>query len=78
MGKHLRPTADGPGSHVLVLTTFPRRNDGQRCEVCGSVWTIEKPADAPPIVRRNGEEEPAALLNWTGNNAAVECCRVRR
>jgi hypothetical protein len=63
---------------VLVLSGMFHvrgKNVGRRCPNCGEHWTVEQVAGEPPRVWRGEAECPEALLDWVGNNAAIECCQ---
>jgi hypothetical protein len=71
--KHVRPTP--LGFHVLVVS---ERLHGQRprtCDACGASWTVVF-TEGRPRVQKNGDEAQDAILDWAGNNVAVECCRA--
>jgi len=74
--RHVRRTN---GSQVvLVLSDLYHReskNKGRTCTICGARWTIlRNEANGHLHVWRNGVARDEAILDWTGNNAAVECC----
>lgn len=73
-GTTLRGTT---GSTVLVVSAMLHdRETGKvrECPHCHARWSILWRRNEPPQVWRNGEESPSSLLDWVGNNAAVECC----
>jgi len=67
---HVRAT-DG-SRVVLVLSSF-LHPEGRECH-CGAKWTIYFDANGCHV-RRNGVQADSAILDWTGNNVAVECCQ---
>lgn len=44
------------------------------CGVCGSAWTVRWNASGTPDVWKNNTPMNSAILDWVGNNVAVECC----
>jgi len=67
--------------YVVTVSEFlhgVNRPEGRRCQRCGSEWRMEMDAGGVPHVRRNGHLEDDTILDWTGNNVAVECCRQDR
>ena len=73
--QHVRPTA-GP-QVVVVASKFNHRqghNQGRLCPVCGAVWTVDTDANENFHVWRDGQPSDSSILDWTGNNVAVECC----
>jgi hypothetical protein len=48
-------------------------HQGRSCEQCQSSWTCLRD-NAGFHVWRNGEPEDDAILDWYGNNVAIECC----
>ena len=72
---HVRATRGR--QHVLVASGLYHqhgRNAGRQCDHCGSLWTVEIDANENFHVWRNDASEDSAILDWTGNNVAVECC----
>lgn len=71
----VRPTS---GSRTVVAASelYHRQgqNQGRQCHLCGSVWTVERDANEDFHCWRNGVQEDQAILDWTGNNVAIECC----
>ena len=53
------------------------KNQGRICPMCGARWTMEYQSQSPPRVFRDDKECPEDLLDWVGNNAAIECCSSR-
>ena len=74
--RHVRHASDF--GTVIVLTDFAHRrnqNNGRPCPICGDVWTVEVDDVEDIHAFRNGESDDDAILDWIGNNVAVECCR---
>jgi len=72
---HVKPTTGA--SHILVASVHYHlhdRNVGRLCDHCGSRWTVAVDTNQNFHVWRNGVSEDPAILDWTGNNVAVECC----
>lgn len=72
--QHVRP----PLASMVVLAVSGilyrhGRNQGRLCQLCNSLWTIDFDANEDPHVWRNGTQTDSAVLDWTGNNAVVEC-----
>jgi hypothetical protein len=76
---HVRPAN---ASRVVVVVSAHLHQvgyAGRQC-ICGAVWTAARdPADHPTTPQalhafRNGVPMDLAVLDWTGNNVAVECC----
>ena len=68
------------GSTVLVLSDLLHGHARQKkriCPHCQSEWSMEHRKDERPRIWRNASEVPDTLLDWVGNNAAVECCYCR-
>jgi hypothetical protein len=70
---------------VLVVSELSHHptNHGRECDACGARWTVQFPSRGgiPTVWRRPPEggkrhKMPRALLDWSGNNVAVECCVV--
>ena len=62
---------------VVVASKFQHeqgRCQGRECELCGSRWTVDREGDEVHVWR-NGVPEDIAILDFFGNNVAVECCR---
>lgn len=62
---------------VIVATSLYHlrgKNAGRRCNRCKSVWTVQRDAQQNFHAWRNGTQEDAAILDWVGNNVAIECC----
>ena len=72
---HVRPTR-GPKHIVVASVHYHRhgRNVGRLCDHCGSLWTVEVGANEGFHIWHNGAPEDEAILDWTGNNVAIECC----
>jgi len=72
--RHLR--TDGLRVVLVVSDMLYRegRNRGCSCEICGGRWTVSIDDDETLHVWRDGAAMDSAILDWTGNNAAVECC----
>jgi len=74
--QHVRPAR----ASMAVLTVSGMlhrhgRNQGRLCQLCDSRWTIDFGSDEIPHVWRDGTQTDSAILDWTGNNAVVECCQ---
>ncbi len=71
----IRPT-NGTCTVVAASEMYHRhgQNQGRQCDICGSVWTVQRDANDNFHVWRNGQAEDNAILDWTGNNVAIECC----
>jgi hypothetical protein len=69
-----------PSSGIVYVVTVSAFLHGvntlvaRLCQRCGSEWRVQMDADGVPHVTRNGHLENTAILDWTGNNVAVECC----
>jgi hypothetical protein len=72
--KHIRATR---GSRVVVVVSDYLHKLGRECECCGARWTILIDDKRRLHVRRDGVPMNEAILDRTGNNVAVECCRMR-
>ncbi len=76
--KHVRPTN---GSMVVVVASErlhrQKQNEGRICTACGARWTVQRDEDDEFHVWKNGVQTDSAILDWTGNNVAVECCRKK-
>jgi hypothetical protein len=70
--RRTRPTATA----VLVISAFLNKREGtpRECPQCKTKWTAELDSEGMPHVRKDGAEEQRAVLDWYGNNVAVECC----
>lgn len=73
--RHVRRT----GAFKVVVTAtdlYHRRgrNAGRECDVCHARWTVERDANDDFHVWRDGTPADDAILDWVGNNVAVECC----
>ena len=72
--QHVRRT----GANKVVVTVSAHlhkpSNKGRRCPICDAVWTAARDADNNLHVWRNGGPSDPSILDWTGNNVAVECC----
>jgi hypothetical protein len=73
--RHVRAT-DGPRVVVAVSDLYHHegKNNGRICDFCGARWTVIRDGNGDLHVWRNGVSEDQAILDWTGNNAVVECC----
>lgn len=73
--RHVRAT-DGPRVVLAVSDMLHRegRNRGRICEVCEARWTVKVGDNEDLHVWRDGSPMDSAILDWTGNNAVVECC----
>jgi len=76
--RHVRPTE---GSKVVLAVSDmlhrDGRNQGRVCQICQARWTVKIDDSENLHVWRNGVPMDAAILDWTGNNAVVECCAGR-
>ncbi|MFC1837010.1 hypothetical protein ACFL2Q_20205 [Thermodesulfobacteriota bacterium] len=73
--RHIRPTNDN--KVVVVATEMYHEygvNRGRRCHKCNDLWTVQREANGDFHVYRNGQSEDEAILDWVGNNVAMECC----
>lgn len=75
-GKHVRPSTAG---RVVVTVSAHLHKQGKRtarrCPQCGALWTASYVKATGSIhVWKNSEPADAALLDFVGNNASVECC----
>lgn len=61
---------------VLVVSSFLNKRDGaaRECPECKAKWTAGLDSEGTPHVWKDGIEEQRAVLDWSGNNVAVECC----
>jgi hypothetical protein len=50
------------------------RNEGRACDGCGARWTVQIDDNEQFHVWKNGVQVDSAILDWIGNNVAVECC----
>lgn len=50
------------------------QNQGRECPKCGSAWTIEFYQEGTPYAWKGNDQAQHAILDWTGNNVAVQCC----
>jgi hypothetical protein len=75
--QHVRPTS---GARVVVVaSTFSHehgKNAGRECSHCGSMWTVQVDVNGNAHVWRNGVASDSSILDWTGNNVAIECCET--
>jgi hypothetical protein len=62
---------------VVVLSTF-LHTGGRTCKLCNALWTAKIDANKEFHAWRNGVQADSAILDWTGNNVAVECCPMNR
>jgi hypothetical protein len=65
------------GSTILVISGLLHDRGKQKaraCPHCGAQWSMAYSSGEAPRIWKNGEETPHAVLDWVGNNAAVECC----
>jgi hypothetical protein len=70
--KHVRATR---GSRVVLIVSKWLHKSGRECECCGARWTIRTNKRDSPHAWRDGARMDKAILDYTGNNIAVECCR---
>jgi hypothetical protein len=73
---HVRAT-DG-ARVVLVLSHLYHRkgqNIGRECPVCNVRWKVQIDDKKNFHVWRNEVQADSAILDWTGNNVAIECCQ---
>lgn len=63
---------------VIVLSGLLNehgKRSGRTCAGCGATWTVARdPVTEDLHAWKNQVNADNALLDWTGNNAAVECC----
>jgi hypothetical protein len=73
---HVRGT-DGARVVVVLSQHYHRegQNLGRHC-TCGARWTEDFDSDGCHVWR-NGVPADPAILDWTGNNVAVECCQSK-
>lgn len=70
---HVRATQ---GSRVVLVVSAHLHKKGRKCRQCGARWTVKFTHKRPKVhVRRDGERMDSAILDYVGNNVAVECCR---
>jgi len=76
--KHVRAT-DGKKVVLAVSDMLHRegRNQGRVCQICKARWTVQVRDGEDLHVWRDGISMDSAILDWTGNNAVVECCDKR-
>ena len=60
---------------VSDLYHYEGKNKGRVCQFCEKRWTIQIDGKGDVHVWRNGVAMDKAILDWTGNNAVVECCQ---
>ncbi|MBF5043180.1 hypothetical protein FGE12_12340 [Aggregicoccus sp. 17bor-14] len=73
--KHVRRA--GANRVVLTATSLYHRhgkNKGRQCANCRVHWTVDRDDNEDFHVWRNGTPADEAILDWVGNNVAVECC----
>jgi len=72
--QHVRPT-DGAKVVLAVSDMLHRegRNQGRVCQICKARWTVKIESERLHVWR-DGVPMDKAILDWTGNNAVVECC----
>jgi hypothetical protein len=72
--KHVRRT----GSNKVVVTVSAHLHKpgtkGRACGVCEAIWTAQRDGRGDLHVWKNNVPSDGAMLDWTGNNVAVECC----
>jgi len=76
----IRRATDG-ARFVLILSDFSHRkgrNEGRKCPVCNVPWTVQIDDNKNFHVWRDEVQTDSAILDWTGNNVAVECCQSNR
>lgn len=64
-------------NHVLVANTMSHlhgRNQGRECPHCQVLWTVSTDEGGSFQIWRNGQSADDAILDWMGNNVAIECC----
>jgi hypothetical protein len=64
-------------STIFVVSFFlnPNPSRARKCPSCPATWTCEHDNnDESYHVRKDGQLADDAVLDWNGNNAAVECC----
>jgi hypothetical protein len=65
------------GSTVLVVSALLHGREAgkvRECPHCHAKWSILWRGSQPPQVWKNDLESPSSVLDWAGNNAAIECC----
>ncbi len=74
--RHVRSTE---GARVVLAVSWlyhqEGRNEGRKCQLCDSVWTVQIDESGDCHVWRNALPMDSAILDWTGNNVVVECCK---
>jgi hypothetical protein len=72
--KHVRATR---GSRVVVIVSARLHKSGRDCARCGARWTVQIKKEEAVHAWRDGIPRDKAILDYTGNNVAVECCQKR-
>jgi hypothetical protein len=60
-----------------VIVSSYLHKSGRDCACCGARWIIRINKSGRPHAWRDGVRMDKAILDWTGNNVAVECCKER-
>ena len=64
---------------VLVISSYLHRiGEGRRCAVCETKWTARRDNRGLMHAWRDGVPLDSAILDYSGNNVVVECCRPDR
>jgi hypothetical protein len=74
---HVRPVG---GKVVLVATEWYHKHgvhQGRQCDMCGARWTVLM-ENGQFQVWRNNQPSNEAIIDYVGNNVAVECCEKRQ
>jgi hypothetical protein len=76
--RHVRGTQ---GSRIVLIISIylHGRDRGRRCTVCDAKWTVSRDKKKGVVhAWRDDVSMDEAILDYTGNNAVVECCRPVR
>jgi hypothetical protein len=72
--KQLRATH---GSRFIVIVSEHLHKSGRDCAHCGALWEIEFTERGDVHAWRDSKRMDQAILDYVGNNVAVECCQKR-
>jgi hypothetical protein len=69
--------SEAASTAVLVVSGFINRRDGKarECPHCSAKWSAELDTEGEPHVWKDGQEAQHSVLDWHGNNVAIECCK---
>ncbi len=65
------------GFTILVVSAMLHAREAgktRECHRCHAKWSMDYRSGERPRVWKDDKEAPEALLDWVGNNVAVECC----